>query len=132
MCVPAIGTYVSEDSLYTIEILTANPSNGEITMNYTSHFGQGSATTETVSAGGGYAWVSNNGQSGTVPFNIRFGALLRPSGRPFAIYEVWAGYYLDGNKMVLAGTRSAVRGATATEPAEPAVTCIGGITFALQ
>lgn len=125
---PKIGKYLSATDGFEFEILTANSSDGQITGRYTSTFDLSSAKT-TVSCTGKYMWVANKGQSGTTPFCIRISAEFRPPNREHCVMEDWTGYYLEGDAVVLYGTRSKVTGAISRIPSQPVVLTLGGHTF---
>jgi len=108
MAVPVLGTYLSADNHFKIQITNANPSNGQIDGVYaTNESPQGPFTSQgTV---GHYAWVANQqGQSGQAPFCINFTGSVRPNGFPYCIIDMWNGAYQTDNTMLLAGTRAYV------------------------
>ena len=48
------------------------------------------------------------GHDGVTPFVIEFTAFQRPTGRAYAIYDIWSGAYQKNDSMILTGTRAYV------------------------
>ncbi|MBS1914313.1 MAG: hypothetical protein JST22_20150 [Bacteroidetes bacterium] len=106
--VPLLGTYLSSNGNFKIDITSANPSNGEIQGTYAANYSPVGPITENGSIGT-YAWVSNSaGQAGGTPFSIRFQVGVRPGGFPYCVMDSWTGAYLTDNTMLLEGARSYV------------------------
>jgi len=106
--VPQLGTYVSEDNNFVIQIISANASNGVINAQYKASYSpQGPIS---VSGDiGSYAWVTNSqGQTGVAPFHIAFSASVRPEKWPYCTCDMWNGAYQVDNTLLMDGTRSYV------------------------
>jgi hypothetical protein len=125
MSVPKLGTYISSDNNYKIQINSANPSNGQITGAYEAKSSpEGSFIDQ--GATGGYAWVTNQqGQSGVAPFNIRMIGSVRPSGFPYCIVDTWNGAYQTDNSLLMQGSRAYVNSKGVIQ-----VTNLGNLRFA--
>lgn len=110
MGVPVLGTYVSADKNFTIQILSANSSNGVITALYKAGYSPVGPLSVQGDIGH-YGWVfsKSQGRDGVAPFSINFSAGVRPEpGRPYCISDTWNGAYLADNTLLLEGTRSYV------------------------
>lgn len=107
--VPQLGTYVSEDNNFKVQINSANSSNGQINAVYETNYSpEGPFKVEGQI--GNYSWVYSDeqGKDGVAPFSIRFTASIRPSGRPYCIYDTWTGAYQVDNTLLMEGARSYV------------------------
>lgn len=107
--VPKHGTYLSEDGNFKLQITSANSSNGQIGGTYAAQYSpEGPLHVESANIAG-YSWVSNQeGKSGNAPFSISISASVRPEGRPYSIYDRWAGAYRTDNTLLMDGSRSYV------------------------
>ncbi|WAC75427.1 hypothetical protein OU995_12305 [Roseateles sp. SL47] len=102
------GTYTSSDGYYSVNITTANSSDGSIVGTYTSYVSPIGTYVETGTVGH-FGWVNNSaGQSGVAPFSISFEGKQRPAGWPYIFRETWNGVYRVDNTILAAGTRSYV------------------------
>ncbi|WP_424097581.1 hypothetical protein [Moorena producens] len=123
---PALGTYVSENNKFTIKITDTDSRIGQITGVYTTADSPVGSFSKTGNIGN-FRWVTNQekGQGyDTTPFSIDFTVHERPDGHPYAVLDTWAGAYLDGNKIKMAGVRSYVNGEGVVK-----VSRLGKLTF---
>lgn len=123
---PELGTYVSENNKFKIEITETNSKIGQITAVYTTNCSPVGSFSKSGNIGN-FSWVTNKekGRSyDTPPFSIGFTVVKRPSGFPYAIRDAWAGAYLDGNKIKMAGVRSYINGEGVVK-----VSSLGKLTF---
>ncbi|NET81369.1 MAG: hypothetical protein F6J94_05195 [Moorea sp. SIO1F2] len=123
---PELGTYVSEDNNFTIQITDKDSSIGRITAVYTTTYSPVGAFSKSGNIGN-FGWVTNQEKGrccDTAPFSISFTLQERPSGWPYAIRDTWAGAYLDGNKLQMGGVRSYVNKEGVVE-----VSSLGTLTF---
>lgn len=124
--VPHLGTYLSSDNNYKIQINTANPSNGQITGAYEAKSSpEGSFIDQT--APGTYAWVFSDqqGKDGVAPFNIRIVGSIRPDKRAYCIVDTWNGAYQTDNTLLMNGSRAYVNSKGVVQ-----VTSLGTLKFA--
>lgn len=103
MSAPKPGTYTSDDGVQTIEISSAQVSNGEITGNYESKSSPAGSIKERIDYGN-FSYV--DAVHPNQPYMIRFRILQRPSGFPYALSDSWYGLYQSGNSMLLTGVRA--------------------------
>jgi hypothetical protein len=125
MAVPELGTYVSEDNNFKIQITSANPANGQIQAVYETNYSPVGAFTVEGQIGN-YAWVFSNaaGKDSVAPFCIRFAVLNRPGGRAYGIYDTWTGAYQTNNTLLMEGARSYVNNEGVVQ-----VVSLGTLTF---
>lgn len=110
MAVPQLGTYLSEDGNFKLEITSANPSNGQIGGTYETQYSPEGGFKVTNDSIAQYSWVFNDkqGKDGVAPFSLSIQANVRPEGRPYSIYDRWAGAYQTDNSLLMEGSRSYV------------------------
>lgn len=107
--VPELGKYIAEGGNYSIEITSANSSNGQIEGTYHTNFSQAGELNVTGKIGQ-YHWVYSNsqGKDGVAPFGIRFQIAVRPDKRAYNIFDNWTGAYQINNTLLMSGVRSYV------------------------
>lgn len=109
--VPRLGTYISEDGNFEITIESTNAGASKLSGQYTAKYSPGGGYFETAFGGGvndGEFFYVTHGDWNPVPLSIRFEFLERPSGRPYALCDTWTGAYVDGDILIMQGTRSYV------------------------
>ncbi|EAW37111.1 hypothetical protein [Lyngbya sp. PCC 8106] len=107
MSVPRLGTYVSEDNNFKIQVISADAWNGQIQAIYETNYSPvGGFTTEGLI--GGFSWVFSNqqGKDGVAPFFITFRAGKRPDDRSYNIDDSWTGAYQVNDILLMDGARS--------------------------
>lgn len=123
--VPQVGTYVSEDTNFTLQIDSANSSNGQINGSYKASYSpEGPLSVQGAIAT--YAWVfsDSQGRGDVAPFSLRISATIRPDQRPYCIMDTWAGAYRVDNTLLMEGSRSYVNSKGTVQTAS-----LGTLTF---
>ncbi|NEO81547.1 MAG: hypothetical protein F6J99_37150 [Moorea sp. SIO4G3] len=123
---PELGTYVSEDNNFTIEIIDTDSRIGQITGVYRTTYSPVGSFTKSGNIGS-FSWVTNQEKGrccDTAPFSIGFTVIERPSGWPYAIRDTWAGAYQENNSLLMGGVRSYVNDEAVVE-----VSSLGTLTF---
>ena len=121
---PLVGTYISEDQNFTLEITSTDSWTGTAKGTYkTSYSPVGPFTVQ--GDVGHYSWVANspNG-AGTAPFAIDFTGFQRPNGFPYVVNDKWNGIYLTNNTIRAEGTRAYINSAGVTE-----ISTLGTLVF---
>ena len=124
--VPELGTYVSQDNHFKIQIDSANGSTGQLTGIYASNNSPEGGDLTQKGQIGSFGWVysQTQGKSGVAPFVITINGSSRPDGFPYCVIDNWTGAYRPDNTLLLAGARSHVNSKGVVE-----VTSLGTMTF---
>ena len=128
MSVPKLGTYVSEDNNFKIQITSVDAWNGKIQAIYETNYSPvGGFSQEGLI--GGFSWVFSNQQrkDGVAPFFISFSAGQRPNDRSYNIHDSWTGAYQVNDTLLMDGARSYINNEGVVR-----VMSLGTLTFSLS